>query len=382
MKKIATILLVMIVIFIMNTQTCFATSTSTNIDTDAMLEQQFDFADLDQLDPYIPQDAKDIMDEKQLTPKTMSKFSMKDVWDTVVDLVKKQFTKPLNLFLYLAAIIIICAFVDNLKNSFADKNINSVFRMVATLCICMSVISPIIECIQRTIKAITECANFMLSFIPIWSGVIIASGQVATASTYNVVLFVACQVIAQISSKILLPLLGIYLALSVVSSITDTIRIDGFLTSIKNVVCWGLGISLTVFIGLLSMQTLVSAGVDGLGSKTAKFLIGNLIPVFGSALSDAFFAAQGCMKLLKTTIGIFGIGVAIFSFLPLLIQTVLWYITVNLSGLIADLFENKAISGLLKTIGATLSILISVILCFVILVIISITIVLISGMGL
>ena len=84
---------------------------------------------------------------------------------------------------------------------------------------------------------------------------------------------------------------------------------------------------------------MVASGSDTVASKAAKFLIGSVVPVVGGALSDAFGATQGYLRLLKATVGVFGILIALMTFLPVFLQTVLWYFTVNLAG--ADVYKRQ-----------------------------------------
>lgn len=97
--------------------------------------------------------------------------------------------------------------------------------------------------------------------------------------------------------------------------------------------------------------------------KTAKFVLGNAIPVVGGAISDAVASVQGYLGLLKTTVGAFGVLAGACIFLPALIEQILWLIAVNVCLVVCDIFEIKEISALLKTvnsvIGLTIAVLVS-----------------------
>lgn len=151
--------------------------------------------------------------------------------------------------------------------------------------------------------------------------------------------------------------------------------------TVKSVVSWGLGLLLTLFVGLLSLQTMVASGSDTVAAKTAKFLIGSFVPVVGSALSDAFIATQGYLRLLKTAVGAFGALAAAATFLPVFLQTAGWYLMVNLSASVSEMLGIQQTADLLKSTSATLGILLSVTLCFAILVVVSTSLVLIVSMG-
>ena len=138
---------------------------------------------------------------------------------------------------------------------------------------------------------------------------------------------------------------------------------------------------LTIFVAFLTVQTLVSSSGDSVSLRTAKFLIGSFVPVVGSALADAFIAAQGCIRLVRTTVGAFGAVAVIFVFLPVLLRALAWFLAVQLAGALAQLFGLEGTAGLLRSVGSVLGILMALILSFGLLVIISTTLVLLTGQG-
>ena len=202
-----------------------------------------------------------------------------------------------------------------------------------------------------------------------------------TATTYTAFLFMACQVVSQVVAGIFVPLMGVYLAFCVVGNLAPGVDVSAVAGAIKSAVSWALGLLLTLFVGLLSLQTMVASGSDTVASKAAKFLIGSFVPVVGGALSDAFVATQGYLRLLKATVGVFGILIALMTFLPVFLQTVLWYFTVNLAGAVSEMLGVKPVASILKSSSATLGILIAVILCFALLIVISTSLVMMVSTG-
>ena len=64
---------------------------------------------------------------------------------------------------------------------------------------------------------------------------------------------------------------------------------------------------------------------------------------------------------LKTTVGAFGILAALLTFLPVLLQTALWYFTVNITSAVGEMLGVKQVASILKSASATLGVLIAVI---------------------
>ena len=159
------------------------------------------------------------------------------------------------------------------------------------------------------------------------------------------------------------------------------LKLTGFVGGIKTFVTWSLGLVLTVFIGLMSIQSVVASGGDSLSAKTTKFFIGSMIPVVGGALSDLFAAAQGCIQLVKGTLGAFGIVVTALTFLPVLARCGVWYLTISLGGVVSELFSLTQITQLLKSLSSTIGIIMAVLLYDALLVIISTTLLIVTFRG-
>lgn len=343
------------------------------------MDKALDAAGADELIGAVPEEAEQLLFESGITGidyQQLLNLSPGDFFAALWKMALDTLAQPLRVFAALLGTVLLCTILNALKDSFKDNGISTVFAVVATVCAVASLASPIMDCVSSTVQTIQNCAGFMLSFIPVFAAVMAVGGQAVTAATYMVILFGACQLVAQIAAVLLAPLMGVYLALCVAGSVAPAVRIQAVAKTIKSIVCWALGLLLTVFVAVLSMQTLVASGADSVMSKTTKFLIGSFVPVIGGALGDAFMATQGYMKLLKTTVGAFGLVVALFTFLPVLLKTIVWYFILNLTAAACELMNVGQLTELMKSAGAVLGILIAVICCFALLVIISTSLVL------
>lgn len=70
-----------------------------------------------------------------------------------------------------------------------------------------------------------------------------------------------------------------------------------------------LGIFLTVFLAVISIQGVSTAITDGVTLKTAKYVTSNFIPVIGRMFTDATDTVVTASVLLKNTVGIAGVAI-------------------------------------------------------------------------
>jgi stage III sporulation protein AE len=172
-------------------------------------------------------------------------------------------------------------------------------------------------------------------------------------------------------------------ALSIISKVSDKVQIDKLAKYFKSSVVWILGIVLTVFVGVVSLEGSLTSSVDGVTAKTAKTLVSSFIPVVGKILGDAVDTVIGCSNILKNAVGIVGaiviIGICVVPIIKLAILTITYYITSALCQPIAD----EKIVSLLTGMGDTFKVLLAMVISVCVMLVIGIALVIkISNSGL
>ena len=218
-----------------------------------------------------------------------------------------------------------------------------------------------------------------LKFLADRAGVAAVAGRPTSAAVYQSVTFAAAQFFSQIAAKAVVPLLGIFLAISTVGSVSDTVDVQGIAQSVKKAACWILALCLTVFVGLLTVQSMAAGAADTVGNRTLKFVISSAVPVVGGALSEAYSSLFGCLGIVKSTIGVFGIVIMAVSLLPAVLDLSLTMLALNLAGALGDLLGQKRVSGVLRGVSSALAVMLGLILCYGMMILVSVTVVLLLG---
>lgn len=351
---------------------------------DELLYGQLQSSGAQELEDQAPKAAREIMEELELGLEDWRQLlglTPADFFSAVGKLLLEAARAPLKLFGVLLGVVILCAFIDGMKISFGSRDLDTVFHAVAVLCTAGAVLEPVTRCVEKTAGSIEECSRFMLAFVPVFSGIVAAGGQPVTAGVYRTVLFAVSQLVGQFAAGTLVPFICIYLAFCFTASLAPGLRLEEAAKSVKSCVTWAMGFVLTVYVGILGLQSMVASGGDGLTYKTTKFLLGSFVPVVGGALSDAFSTAQGCLKMLKNWVGAYGIAVGAFTFLPVLLEAAAWYGALQLAALAGDLLGAGKIAHILRAAGTALGLLLSLTLVFGLLFIITITIMLLTVSG-
>ena len=299
----------------------------------------------------------------------IQKFSIvnffKFLFDKTFDIVKK----PFFLFASCFAIILLCSLFDGLKTTVEASSLSGVLNSIASICTCGVVVAPIVACILNVAQTIKAFGNFMLCFIPVFGAAIAISGGESSSLGYSTNLFFISQIVSLAISNFLLPAIGIFLALSIVSSLNRNFNIGGIISSIKKTVIFILSLMLIVFVGLFTMQNAVSVSADEIGMKVAKFASSSFIPIIGGSLGDAMSTVVGCLMLIKSAVGGFGILACIVTLLPSILMLIFFIISISLTGGLAQALNVSSIANMMCSIKDSLSILLAFLISYCILII-------------
>ena len=345
-------------------------------------DNQFKTSGAEKLGENLPKDSQKALDRMGISGANfdeISKINPGKIFEEIITTVKDKLTSPLKSLIPVAAIILICAIVNNLKTSFGSNHINEIMAAVSTLCLCAVVVNPIVSCINSVALVIKSASGFTLCAAPVMAGIMIASGHPISATSYQALIISAGQVISHLAGNFLVPFMNMLLGISIISSVSSRLNLESLCDVIYRSVKFILKFVASIFTGILTLQNLVTTSADNIGTSTVKFAIDSCVPIVGSALSDAFSTVQGCVKLLKSGVGAFGIIAGGVIFLPIVIECSIWIIFLNLASCMGDIFELKKISSFVKSVSNVMSVVLAALLCVIMVLIVSTVLILIIG---
>lgn len=331
---------------------------------------------VDEIWDSVPDQTKELLEQNgidSVSPDKLLSLDFMTIFKNLFDMLKDPFKNMSGTLFSLLGVLLIAAIIDALKHSFSSEKYGSVFDVIAVLSTSGVILTSVIGLVKQVTEKLITTNDFILSFIPVYSGIIVASGKPLTGITYNSVLFGAIQIITSICASILVPLICVYLAISVACSVGNVVNLSSLTKNINKFVVWTLGFCMTIFIGLLSMQSLIASSSDNIGLKATKFAMSSLVPVVGGAIGDALSSVYGALGLLKSTVGSFGIITVLLSFLPIIIDLVIMLFIINITIVLADILAVSSVSNICKSISSILGLLLGILLCFIVMTIISIS---------
>ena len=332
----------------------------------------------------LPSETRELLDTLGITsfdPEVIATSDPNDVWETLFQLLKIAAKTPIGVCGTVLAVVLTHAWVGGLGHGLGESGNDSLFSVVAVLAACASIVTPISACIKSVAQATESLSVFMMSFVPVYAGILFTSGHTLSALSFQSIVLYAAQLLSLVSQTAIVPLMGISLALGVIGSVTPRVRLGQLGESIGKTAGWLLSLGMLLFSGLLSLQNLTGSAADTLGNRALRFSIASFVPVVGGSLSEAFSTVKSSLGVLRSTTGVFGIGACVAIVLPPLLSCGVWSLGLNFCRTCSDMFELQSLSTLLRTIQSVIKCLIGVLFAGALFAIIAVTVVSTSAGG-
>ena len=263
------------------------------------------------------------------------------------------------------------AISDNLENNNISKIIYyAQYVLIAT--IIMSNFTDIIKMIKETAS---NLVGFMNLLIPILITLMTYTGNIVTGGLLQPIILFMINFIANIINTVLIPLVLVSAAIAIISKVSEKVEITKITKFFKSSVTWFLGIVLTIFVGVVSLEGTLSSSIDGITAKTAKAAVSSIIPVVGKVLGDVVDSVLGCGVILKNAVGIVGIiviiGICVAPIIKLGTLTMIYNLA---AGIIEPVADGKIVK-LLEEMGGIFKLLFGILCTLSVMLIIGVTLV-------
>ena len=311
--------LVLILLFSI-TSVCFAEDESSDQDyedtknnIDLYIDNQLSKINIDEIEKYIKDDnvVKDI-DLKTYIKKLISgDANILDLFDkdNIQTVVFSEVKESIKIAASILVLALLSSIIKSLDNSFSSSGVSTVtnyivFIMVVTLTLVS--FKDILALCYSTIENIIGLVNVI---IPIMISLLVLVGFPITSTALNPIFVGGVAAINIVFKKFIFVLISLSFAILVVNNITNNIKLNKLSSFIKQINVITLGAVFTVYLGLVSIQGLYVTSFDKFTVKTAKFAVGNFIPVVGGFVSDSVDILLSSSQLIKNVFG--GVGLVI-----------------------------------------------------------------------
>lgn len=236
-------------------------------------------------------------------------FSIKEWFSGILKYMFHEFIVNGKLLGTLILLTVFSMFLQSLQNSFEKSAVSKVAYSIVFMVLIIIALNSFHVAIEYTIGAISTMTSFILALIPLLLALIASSGGLVSAAFFHPVILFLMNISGTFIQYVILPLLFLSAILNIVSTLTEHYKVNQLGNLLRNWSIGLLGLFLTVFLSVISVQGASAAVTDGITIRTAKFITGNFIPVIGRMFTDATDTVVTASLLLKNTVGIAGVAI-------------------------------------------------------------------------
>ncbi len=371
MKKRKTKVFIIFLFIIAITFPCLASNELINAQAESLGISSF----IKEADKYTENFEGNINAKELLDSAITGKIENQKLFQSLIHVLGKETVSCIQIIASILVIIVIHSILNSISEGLENKGVAQIIYYVQYILIVTIVMANFSEILKMVKDTIQNLTGFMNTLIPILITLMITTGNIASAGFIQPLLLFIMSFISNIIEIIIVPVLLIATALSVISNLSGKIQIDKLSQYFKTSIVWLIGILLTLFVGVLSLEGTLTSSVDGITAKTAKAAVSSVIPVVGKILGDTVDTVIGCANILKNAVGVVGVIIILaICAMPIIKLTVLTCLYKLMAGLCQPIADEKIVK-LLEQLGDTFKILLAIVCSISVMLLIGVTII-------
>ena len=376
MKKIILIFIIILIIptnALAETEEEIMSSTQEKFNISGFISQAQEYTG----DFFEDMDLSDIFNQA-----VQGKVNNQTIYKKIIKILGNEVSSNIKILISILVIIVIHGILKSITDSLDNSNVSQIIYFIQYILIVTLIMSNFTE----IIKLIKETANNLVGFInllmPLLLTLMVYTGNITTSSVLEPIVLFISNFIGNIIVDALIPIVLIIVVFSIISKISDRVQVEKISKFLKSGVVWFLGIVLTIFVGVVSLEGTLSSSVDGVTAKTAKAVVSSVIPVVGKVLGDVVDSVLGCGVILKNAVGVVGviviIGICILPVLKIATLSIMYSLA---SAVVQPVADDKIVK-LLDEMSGVFKLLLAILCSLSVILIIGVTLVIkISNSG-
>lgn len=301
------------------------------------------------------------------------------VFTLLTDIIKGSVDSPVSSTFSVLAVMIISTLMCSLLPS--GGQLKELCETVGLFCVMFSVILSVSSGLTESLSAVEATKDYMLCLLPVFCGVVAFSGKPSLALSFNTVMLGFAETVSTGLAGYIPPLSAVGTALSASSVINPFFDISSVVKLINKGVTLILSFVSAIFVAVLSIKGTIAGAADTVGLKGLKFVIGNSVPVVGSAIGDALNTLSAGLGLIKNTAGIFCVIVLLLINIPSLVRLIIRKVCLYFLSVCAGMLGNSKAESFITALNNMYSVIIAVLSFNMFVFATGIIIVLVTGKG-
>ncbi|MBR6570123.1 MAG: stage III sporulation protein AE [Clostridia bacterium] len=198
-------------------------------------------------------------------------------------------------------------------------------------------------------QTVSRMSEWMQALFPLLIALLAAVGGASSSAFYQPAVMAAAGSMTALIQQVTMPLAVSVAVLTMTGGLSEEMRVSRLCKLLRQAACWTLGFGFTIFLGVMTVQGVTAAAVDGVSIRTAKYAMDRFIPIVGGMFADTVDTLVGCSLVVHNALGTLGLLLILGALLLPLVRVVL---TLFLYRTAAALMEPVSNGPLCRAIGS------------------------------
>lgn len=322
------------------------------------VDRQAEAMELDKVQEALPPEVDKILGGLQPTESGMGDKGLERLWKAAKGDVLGIFQNALSSALKIVAVVLLCTAAGA---AMGDGPAKEMVRFGTTVSVAAVAVSNVHAFIGLGIETLYRLSDYSKALLPAMCTAAASAGAFTSASAKYAATALFLDVLISLSTKIIMPLISIYLAAVVANAVLEKDKLANISKLLKWACTTALSLLVTGFVAYLGMTGLISGKADQMAARLTKTALGTALPVVGGILSDTAETLVAGAGLLRNAIGIFGLlavtAVCLLPFLKLGVH----YLVYKGTAAFAEALADKRLAELISDVGTAFGMLLALV---------------------
>ena len=213
---------------------------------------------VEQAEQYMGESFGEIKLKDILNQAIQGKIDNQSLYKNIIKLLGEEISSSLKILISILVIIVIHGILKSITDNLENTSVSQIIYFVQYILIVTLIMSNFTE----IIKIVKETANNLVGFInvliPLLLTLLVYTGNIATSTLLQPIILFISNFVGNIIADVLIPIVLIIVVFSIISKISEKVQVDKISKFLKSGVVWFLGVVLTIFVSVVSIEGTLS----------------------------------------------------------------------------------------------------------------------------
>lgn len=326
----------------------------------------------------IPEEAQQILTDDSSLPQEVGQWELEDLFDWLAGLVGEEWKAPIRFGLQAGGYLLLSGVLGLLAGGASWRRLLDTLAVLGFGALSLHAMMSLTDTVVTSAQ---DCQNYLMAFVPVFSGVAAVGGQTVGAMVYSGMFFAMSGFLAAMIKAVVLPIMQIYFCFASCACIWGNTGIEEAAALFSKCLHGLLKVCGILFGLVLGVQNVLAGTVDTAALRTGKSALQGFIPVVGDAAAAALSGAASAVQLLKGSLALAALMALAAVFVPVFIHCLLYTAAFAGAGIAASGTGQKQCAQLCRLYYEGTKLCASVLILYFFMVFLSTALLLISGSG-